>query len=96
VIPQGVVDLHDLPGHGSDQVVDGLNRFHHAEGLSDLDLRADFRELHEDDVGQLGLGVVGDSDPSGRAVQMDPLVGPRVATVLRDFVGLLCHQRFLS
>ena len=67
-----------------------------AELLACLDLGAHLREVHERDVGQLGLREVGDSDARLRSIHSHPLVTVGVAAVVWDLVGLRAHPPFLK
>src|SRR5215831_20159411 len=66
----------------------GLHRLHHAHGLAGLHLAANRGRLHEHDVAELLLRVVGDADRHGAvALAAHPFVGLGVAQVGGKFHG---------
>src|SRR5438445_5150440 len=71
---QLVVNLSHGSRRGRIQIRDRFYRFDTAEGLSGGNLSADFGQIHEHDVSQRFLRVVGDADGRGIAVGFDPLV----------------------
>src|SRR5204863_1846672 len=90
------VGLDDLAGDGREEVGNRLDRLDDAEGLARRHLGADLRQLDEDDVAELLLGVRGDADAHAVALLLRPLVLARVLEVLRDarhrVLYLICRR----
>ena len=61
-------------GDRREQLRDGLHRLDRPEDLALRERPADGRQVHEDDVAELLLGVVGDADLGLRTVDAKPLV----------------------
>src|SRR5918998_3909280 len=80
---EGIVDGRDGAGDGRVDVRDRLRGLDLAHSRTGRDLLADGGQLHEDDVAELGLGVVGDTDPDHPVPQVaHPLMGFGVTEVL--------------
>src|SRR5262245_48889050 len=79
------VDLDHLAGNGGKHIAGGLDAFHHSHRIALLGLATGLRHLHEDDVAQLRLGVLGDADGTNPVLDADPFVVLGVA--------LDCHVR---
>ncbi len=71
---QFFIDRGDRAACRGEEVGDGLHRLDAAEDLVLLDGRPNFGQLHEDDVAQRVLRVVGDADLGRLALDLDPLV----------------------
>src|SRR5579862_881919 len=80
------IDREHGAGDRRHEIGDRLHGLDGAEHLVRAQMRADFRQLHEHDVAQLTLRVVGDANPGGLgAVDANVFVIFRVEQVGRDF-----------
>ena len=76
VVLEGGVHLDDFAAHRREQLGHRLDRLDRAERLAGRDRAADVRQLHEDDVAELLLRVVGDADLGGVAGRRGSTRGP--------------------
>src|SRR5208337_4860173 len=75
IVNERLIDVGDNAGYRAVEVIGGLHRLYDPEGLHVDDGRPLFRELDEDDVFQLSLGIVSDAhEARARSVQAKPRV----------------------
>ncbi len=73
-IHDGLVDLDHLTVDGGGDVGGGLDRFDHHHLVALGDLSADLGQFDEDDIAELFLGMVGDADGDGVAIEAQPFM----------------------
>jgi hypothetical protein len=83
VVDRGVA-RDDRAGDGAVDVGDRLRRFHLAEGLVRLHLRAHFGQVDVHDISERVLREVGDPDANATALDPRPLVLLRVPNIFRE------------
>lgn len=81
---QGFINRDDFSGDGSVDVAGGFDGFNNGYRIAGADFAADGGEVNEDDVGEFGLGVVGDADGGGGFAGLNPFVGGAVAEMVQD------------
>src|SRR5574337_399055 len=92
----GVEQLVELDDFARDRGVDvrgRLDRLHHGNAAAGLHGRADLGQLDIDQIAELRLGVVGDTDPN-QSVVFD--AGPLVGLEEFQIAGNLAHDRVQS
>ena len=86
-----VVRLHNLAVDRGDEIFGRLGRLDQAKRLVPRQVVTGIGQLQVDDVAELLLRVVGDSDRRDVAVDSHPNVGRGIAKILRS-----CHRRILN
>ena len=81
---EGLIDFDDLAIDRCVDIAGGFDRFDDGSGLAGGHRGSHFWRLDVDDVGQLILGVVGDSNCSGVTLSEDPLVAVGIFKVVGD------------
>src|SRR5690242_3877969 len=93
LVAEDVVDRDDFAAHRRVHVGGGFHRFHHRAGGARLDVVADVRQFDVDQIAELALRVIGDTDAHLVGVfDAGPLVG------LEEFqiAGYFAHGSILS
>src|SRR5450759_52886 len=78
------VPFENLPGHGREEVADGLHGLHDAERRELREHATGLGQFDEDDVTKLVGGMLGDPDRRNVPLDADPLMLFRVAKIGRD------------
>ena len=81
---ESYVDGDDLARNGGVDVAGGFDGLDDGDGFSGFHLATDGGQVNEDDVGEFGLGMIGDADGGGGFAGLDPFVGGAVAEVIED------------
>ena len=80
-VARAIVRLGDGAGSRGVQVRYRFHRFNRTECLAGGKFRADLRQLDEDDIAQLLLRVIGDSDRTGSSIHLNPFVLFRIFAI---------------
>jgi len=81
---QLAVHFGDLARHGREEIGDGLDRLHDAEGLALAHLGADLGQLDEHDVAELLLRERRDPNADARALLLRPFMIASVFEIRRN------------
>ena len=90
----GLVAFDDLSRDWRVNVAGGFHGFHDSGNISGLHGFPNGWRLGKDDVGEFGLGVVGDTNRSSVALDENPLVGGGRTQVFRNVHGFLKNGFF--
>lgn len=74
VLLERVVDGDDFSGNGTVDVCSGFGRFENAGFLARFEFVSDFGKFNVDDIAELFLGMVGDTDRADISLDLEPLV----------------------
>lgn len=81
------VGFDNFSGDWGVDVGGGFDGFDDGGGVAEIDFFVEGGEFDEDDVGEFGLGVVGDANGGGVAFEAEPFVGGLVEEVGGDVHG---------
>lgn len=74
IIGKFLIDFQDFTGDGSVHVAGGLDGFNDGHGVPGGDRGSYFGEVYKDYIGELRLGMVGNTDGADVSVNFDPFM----------------------